>query len=86
MQQQGRQFPRCSCLFWTRSTGEEGLADPCNIHEQLLPFLVLRPREEGTDKRFDRLTCVGILQRADGPARHELLLKLFFPPFRWTKG
>ena len=24
-------------------------------------------------------------QRADGPARHELLFKLLFPPFRWLK-
>ena len=34
---------------------------------------------------FDRVTLFGILQRSDGPARHELLLKLLFPPFRVTK-
>ena len=29
---------------------------------------MLHPREESTDKRFDRLTRLGILQRAAGPA------------------
>ena len=80
MQQHSVQFPRGRCLFWTLSTGEEGLAYPCNVHEQLLTFLVLRTREECTDKRFDRVTRVGILQRSAGPARNELLLKLLFPP------
>ena len=46
---------------------------------------MLSPREQGTDKRFDRVTRVGILQRSDGPARNALLLKLLFPPFRLTK-
>src|SRR5215475_2045736 len=46
MQQHHSKFPRCSCLLWTRSTGAEGLANLCNVHEQLLPCLVLRPREE----------------------------------------
>jgi hypothetical protein len=50
-----------------------------------LTFFVLCTREECPDKRFDRLTCVGILKRTDGPARHELLLKLLFPPLGWTK-
>src|SRR5712691_1879531 len=85
MQQQRGQFPRGRCLFWTLCTSEVGLAYPCNVHEQLLTFLVLRTREEGTDKRFDRVTRVGILQRSSGPARHELLLKLLFPPFGCAK-
>ncbi len=85
MQQQRVQIPRCSGLVWTLSTGEEGLAYPFNVQEQLLTFLVLSPREQGTDKRFDRVTLVGILKRSDGPARNELLLKLLFPPFRLTK-
>jgi hypothetical protein len=85
MQQQHSEFPHCSGLLWTRSTGAEGLADLGYVHQQLLPCLILRPREEGTDKRFDRLTGVSIVQRADGPARYELLLKLLFPPFRWPK-
>ena len=85
MQQQPREFPRSSCLLWTRSTGAEGLAYLCNVHQQLLPCLVLRPCEEAADKRFDRLTCFSIVKRASGPAHHELLLKLFFPPCRWTK-
>jgi len=85
MQQHSVQFPRGRCLFWTRSTGEEGLAYLCNVHEQLVTFLVLRTREEGTDKRFDRVTRVGILQRSSGPARNELLLKLLFPPLGLTK-
>src|SRR5215467_5494742 len=85
MQQQHREFPRCSGLLWTRRTGAEGLAYPCYVHEQLLPCLVLRPREEGTDKRFDRVTRIGILQRTDGPACHELLVKLLFPPLGLTK-
>ena len=85
MQQQPREFPGCSGLLWTRSIGAEGLAYLCHVHQQLLPCLVLRPREEGADKRFDRLTCFSIVQRASGPAHHELLLKFLFPPCRWTK-
>ena len=50
-----------------------------------MPFLVLRTREESTDKRFDRITRVSVLKRSSGPARHELLLKLLFPPFGCAK-
>ena len=85
MQQQRGQLPRGRCLFWTRSTGAEGLADLCNVHEQLLPCLVLGPHEEGTDKRFDRVTRIGILQHSAGPARHAVLLKLLFPPVGCAK-
>jgi hypothetical protein len=85
MQQQSVQFPRCSCLFWTLSNGEEGLAYTFNIHEQLLTFLVLSTREEGTDNSFDRVTLFGILKRSYGPARNELLLKLLLPPLGFAK-
>src|SRR6266568_1705966 len=85
MQQHTVQFTRSRGLFWTRNTSEVGRAYPFNVHEQLLTFLVLRTCEEGTDKRFDRVTCVGILKRTEGPARHELLFKLLFPPLGLTK-
>jgi hypothetical protein len=61
------------------------LSDPFNVHEQLVPFLVVRTREKGTNKRFDRVTGVGVLQRSSGPTRHELLVKLLFPPFGFAK-
>ena len=85
MQQQRGQFPRGRCLFWTLRTSEVGRAYTFNVHEKLLTFLVLCTREEGTDKSFDRVTRVGILKRSYGPARHELLLKLLFPPCGFAK-
>src|SRR5215831_19177813 len=85
MHQHSIQFPRRRGLFWTCNTSEVGRAYPFHVHEQLLTFLVLRTCEEGTDKRFDRVTCVGIAQRTDGPARNELLVKLLFPPLKLTK-
>ena len=87
IQQPGGALHRCSGLFGTLRHGVEGgfCVYLCNVFEKLLPFRVLRPREEGTDKRFDRVTLVDILQRSAGPARHELFVKLRFPPFRFAK-
>ena len=86
MQHHSIELPRRRYLFWSRSTREVGgLAYPCNVHEQLLTFFVLRTREECPDKRFDRVTRVGILQRTSGPACNELFVKLLFPPLGLTK-
>src|SRR5262249_14680069 len=84
MQHHSVELPRRRYLFWSRSTREVGLAYPCNVHEQLLTFFVLHTREECPDKRFDRVTRVGILQRTSGPACNELFVKLLFPPLGLT--
>src|SRR5215467_4511518 len=85
MQHHSVELPRRRYLFWSRSTREVGLTYPCNVHEQFLTFFVLRTPEECPDKRFDRVTRVGILQRTDGPACNELIVKLLFPPLGLTK-
>ena len=85
MQQHSGPLHHCGSLFGTLRHGDDGCVYLCNVFEKLLPFRVLRPREEGTDKRFDRVTLVDILQRSAGPARHELFVKLRFPPFRFAK-
>ena len=85
MQEHRVQFHRCRGLFWVRGNGNAGLAETFNVPEKLLTFLVLRTRKEGTNKRFDRVTRVAILQRSAGPARDELLVKLLFPPCRGAK-
>jgi hypothetical protein len=85
MQEHRVQFHRCRGLFWTRGNDNAGLTETFNVPEKLLTFFVLRTRKEGTNKRFDRVTRVTILQRSAGSARDELLVKLLLPPFGCAK-
>src|SRR2546428_1724889 len=85
MQQKSIQLPRCPFLFWIPHTFQDGISYALNVHDQLLTFLVFDSRQECTDKRFDCVTLFRVLKSSHGPARDALLLKCFFPPFRWAK-
>jgi hypothetical protein len=70
-------------LFGTSCTCQHGLSATFNGHDHLLPFLVLGPREECPDTRFDRVTRVCVLPCAQG--RPTVRLKGLFPPLGWAK-
>ena len=85
MQQHSGPLQHRSDLSGTFRNGDDGGVYLCNVFEKLLTFLVLRTPQECTDKRFDCVIFFSILKRLDGPARHELLLKILFPPVGCTK-
>jgi hypothetical protein len=82
---QKKRIQCCHFIFRIINNFQKGISYALNIHDTLLTFLVFDPCQECTDKRFDGVTLFRILKSFHGPARDELLIKGFFPPFRCAK-